>query len=114
MRAPSAARANATARPCPCAAPVIKATLPSNSPAEFIKIFVELDFQNVVNDVRGDHETGERGERHDLLGIEETRQLLVERSWHSIALLRCGASECDQHLPLFVQLQLIRIFAPLN
>src|SRR6185503_3831197 len=102
MRAPAVASASATARPCPCAAPVMKATLPSNSRAELIEILVQLHFEDVVDDVGSDHETCESRERNDLLRIEKSRELFVERRGDAIAVLRDGPSEGDQHFAFFV------------
>src|SRR5688572_17123615 len=88
-RAPSPARPNATARPCPCAAPVMNATFPSKSRAMFhsrrrfsvavfVQVFIQVHFQDVVDDVGSNHQSGESGEGDDLLWAEEPGQLPIK------------------------------------
>src|SRR5438477_80070 len=124
MRAPSRASASAAARPCPCAAPVMKATLPWKSlgmshafgfgVAIFVKILVELHFERIIDNVRSDHQCGKGGERDDLLCVKKSSYLLVKFVRHAIAMLGDGAAEFDERLALFVELQFVRILAPFD
>src|SRR5512138_1584998 len=80
MRAPSRAKASAVALPCPCAAPVIRATCPSKRrtsaflAAIGFEILVERDLERVVDNVGSNHERTEGGDCHDFLFIEELPQ----------------------------------------
>src|SRR5687767_4507855 len=77
MRAPSRAKASAVARPCPCAAPVIRTTCPSKRPtsaflfAVGFEVLVERDLERVVDHVGRDHEGTERRDRHHRFFVEE-------------------------------------------
>src|SRR5436190_21718637 len=105
MRAPSAARASATARPCPWAAPVMKATFPLNSPfAIGIEIFIQIHLEDIINDIRRHHQAGKSCQSHQLLLIEEASHVRINIIRNSISLSRNGASELDDRLAFFVQL----------
>src|SRR5436190_21270359 len=125
MRAPSAASASATARPWPCAAPVMNATLPTKSvpmPASLqrlaltviVEISIEVHLQHVVDHVRGHHQTGKGCQGHNLLGIEKFLQLFIEVLRHSASRLDDGAPKCNQHISFVIQPQFVRIIAPLD
>src|SRR5687768_10778513 len=112
-RAPSPARPKATARPCPCAAPVMNATFPSKSRAMlhgrcrfpvFVQVFIQVHFQHIVDDVGSDHQSGESGERDELWWGEETGQLLVKLIRDAVSMLGQCAAKLHEHLAFWVQL----------
>ena len=43
-----------------------------------LEVFVQIDAEGVVEQVGGDHEPAESGQRHDLLGPEPGRQAIEE------------------------------------
>src|SRR5688572_1004719 len=116
-RAPSPARPKATARPCPCAAPVMNATFPSKERlggdalalpswksramlhgccgffvAVFVQVFIQVHFQHIVDDVGSHHQSRESGQRDDLWRAEETGQLLVKLIGDAVSMLgQCPA-----------------------
>src|SRR4051812_44225896 len=113
IRAPSAARVSATARPWPCAAPVMKATLPANSPLPiFIKIFVEVHFEDIVDNIGGNHQPRERGKSHHLLIVEQSSDFRVKVIRHPIAVAGDCAAELNEGFAFFVENQGIRVFSP--
>src|SRR5436305_3622461 len=125
MRAPSPASATATARPWPWAAPVMNATFPANSfPtrrsfqglafAVIVQISVQLHLEHIIDDVGGDHETGKRGQCHDLLGPEEAFQFLIKVLWHTVPRLCHGPSKCNEQFSFIIQFEFIRIFSPVH
>src|SRR5437660_1126759 len=76
MRAPSAASASATARPCPCAAPVIKATLSLNSPGitePFSQRFSCLQKYRSSRRKENQNPRCEQGDANELLLLEQHR-----------------------------------------
>src|SRR6187549_4047978 len=86
MSAPAAARARATARPWPCAAPVMKATLPDRSDgaviaglAVVVEHLVQRHASDRVDEVRRHHLAGERDEDEAQLRVERLLELGVHR-----------------------------------
>src|SRR5438105_14539258 len=104
MRAPSAARARATALPWPWAAPVTKATFPVNSPfAIGIEIFIQVHLQDIINNIRRHHQPGKGCQRHHLLIVEEASHVPIDIIRHAVALSGQGTSELDDGFALFVE-----------
>ena len=119
MCTPSRAIASAVARPCPCAAPVMKATWPASSggracrppmrPAHSflaisLQVIIQVDPQRVVEQVGGDHETAERRQRDDLVGPEPGGQAGEE--------LVGDAVRIDRQLPAVVDDGLLPVVEP--
>src|SRR5436190_22006980 len=80
----------------------------------FVKIAVEIHLEPVVDDIRGHHQPGESGQGHDLVRIEESSYLIKNFFRDSAARLRHGPSECDQCIPLFIEVKLIGALAPID
>src|SRR5947208_2319123 len=114
-RAPCSAKPNATARPCPCAAPVINATFPSKSSAMLhsrrrfsiavcVQVFIQVHFQHIVDEVGSDHQSGKSGQGDELFWGEETGQLLVKVIRDAVTMPGQCAAKLHEHLPFRVEL----------
>src|SRR6266508_203053 len=117
------------ARPWPWAAPVTNATFPSNSrltddscrsfhrrciTPERHEVVVQVDLERVVEDVGGEHDAAEGGERDDLRRREPGAELGEEPVRDVVAPGRQPAAELEQRAFLRVQHQALRVLTALD
>jgi hypothetical protein len=75
------------------------------------KVFVEFDTKGVIDDVGGDHESGEGGELKDLIVVEDCLEPSEDLVVDAPRITGDFPTELNDKLLFFIELEVVGVFA---